>query len=105
MEQLRQRVIATFHLGPLEQEETEAYVMHRLEVAGWRGDPAFSPDAFAAIHRYAGGIPRRINMLCDRLMLMGCLDEKHAFTAAEVAAVTGEMDHDLSLGATRVGQR
>ena len=104
MEQLRQRVIATYHLGPLDQSEAEAYVMHRLEVAGWRGDPAFSPDAFAAIHGYAGGIPRKINIVCDRLMLMGCLDEKHAFTAADVGTVTEEMDHELSPGAWRVDQ-
>ena len=96
MEQLRQRVIASYHLGPLDQGETEAYILHRLEVAGWQGDPSFNPDAFAAIHQYAGGIPRRINLLCDRLMLMGCLDQKHAFTAAEVAIVTNEMREELA---------
>ena len=49
MEQLRQRVIASYHLGPLDHGETEAYILHRLKVAGWQGDPTFSPDAFAAI--------------------------------------------------------
>src|SRR5688572_30131 len=70
MEQLRQRGLASYHPGPPHDAETEAYSLHRLEVAGWQGDPSFSPDAFAAIHQYAGGIPRRINVLCDRLMLM-----------------------------------
>jgi putative secretion ATPase (PEP-CTERM system associated) len=95
MEQLRQRVIATYHLGPLDPGETEAYVLHRLEVAGWRGDPAIAQDAFSAIHGYSGGIPRRINLLCDRLMLMGCLDEKHVLAGAEVAAVADEMRGEM----------
>jgi len=104
MEQLRQRVIATYHLGPLDPGETQAYIQHRLTVAGWQGDPSFSPDAFAAIHQHAHGIPRRINVICDRLMLLGSLDKKHAFTAAEVALVTDEMHQDLAPDAWRVGQ-
>ena len=105
MEQLRQRVIATYHLGPLDQGETEAYIVHRLKVAGWQGDPSFSPDAFTAIHQYAGGIPRRINILCERLMLLGSLDKKHAFTAAEVAVVTDEMQQDFAPDTWRVTEQ
>jgi putative secretion ATPase (PEP-CTERM system associated) len=104
MEQLRQRVTAAYHLGPLDPGETEAYIVHRLQVAGWQGDPSFSPDAFAAIHQYAGGIPRKINILCDRLMLMGCLDKRHALTSAEVAVVTDEMQQELPPNAWRVNQ-
>jgi general secretion pathway protein A len=104
MEQLRQRVIASYHLGPLDQEETESYILHRLKVAGWKNDPSFSPDAFAAIHEYAGGIPRRINILCDRLMLMGALDQKHTLTSAEVAAVTEEMQQDFAADAWPINQ-
>jgi general secretion pathway protein A len=105
MEQLRQRVIATYHLGPLDQAETEGYILHRLQVAGWKGDPSFSPDAFAAIHQYAGGIPRRINIVCDRLMLMGSLDKKHALTSADVAVVTDEMQQELTPDAWRLNQQ
>lgn len=104
MEQLRQRVIATYHLSALDRVETEAYIAHRLGVAGWQGDPSFSPDAFTAIHQYAGGIPRRINILCDRLMLMGSLDKKHAFTAAEVAVVTDEMQQEFAPDPWRANQ-
>jgi putative secretion ATPase (PEP-CTERM system associated) len=104
MEQLRQRVTAAYHLGPLDQGETEAYILHRLQVAGWQGDPSFSPDAFAAIHQHAGGIPRKINILCDRLMLMGCLDKKHELTGADVAVVTDEMQQELAPDAWRVNQ-
>src|SRR5688572_8947375 len=105
MEQLRQRVTAAYHLGPLDEGETEAYILHRLQVAGSQGDPSFSRDAFAAIHEYTGGIPRRINILCDRQLLMGCLDKKHAFTAADVGVVTEEMQQELAPDAWRVSQQ
>jgi len=96
MEQLRQRVIASCHLGPLDGVETEAYIMHRLKTVGWRDDPSFSSDAFAAIYQHTGGIPRKINILCDRLLLMGRLDGKHAFTGKEVAEVTHELQQEFA---------
>jgi general secretion pathway protein A len=91
LEQLRQRVIASCHLGPIDEAETKAYMVHRLQTVGWTGDPSFSDDAFPAIHRHSGGIPRKINLLGDRLLLMGRLDEKHAFTGADVAEVIEEL--------------
>ncbi|HCY63339.1 MAG TPA: ATPase [Oxalobacteraceae bacterium] len=97
MQQLVQRVIATYHLGPLDSEETRAYIDHRLHTVGWRGDPAISAEAYAAIHAYSNGIPRRINTLCDRLFLMGYLEELHAFGAAEVAAVIADIRQEFEL--------
>jgi len=94
LEQLRQRVIASCHLGPIDATETEAYIVHRLQTVGWRGDPSFSADSFAAIHQYTGGIPRKINVLCDRLLLMGRLDQKHAFTGKDVAEVIDDLQQD-----------
>jgi len=84
MQQLRQRVIATYHLGPMDALETQAYIEHRLHTVGWNGDPSFTPAAHAAIYEYSGGIPRMTNHLCDRLLLMGFLEEMHAFTDADV---------------------
>lgn len=84
MQQLRQRVIATYHLGPMDAPETQAYIEHRLHTVGWNGDPAFSPAAHAAIYEYSGGIPRMTNHLCDRLLLMGFLEEMHAFSDTDV---------------------
>ena len=95
MEQLRQRVIASYHLGPMDAGDTEAYIVHRLQTVGWRGDPSFSADAYAAIFGWSGGIPRKINVLCDRLLLMGLLDEKHAFAAPEVKAVIDELKDEF----------
>ena len=96
LEQLRQRVIASCHLGPMEQAETEAYIVHRLRAVGWSNDPSFSSDAFAAIYQHTGGIPRKINVLCDRLFLMGHLDEKHAFTGKDVTEVISELRQEFA---------
>ena len=104
LEQLRQRVIASCHLGPLDGRETEAYIMHRLKAVGWRDDPSFSSDAYAAIYQYTGGIPRKINILCNRLMLMGRVDEKHAFTGKEVAEVVHELQQEFAPADLRVNR-
>jgi len=95
LHQLRQRIIASYHLGPMEQEETRAYVEHRLKHVGWKGDPAFEPGAFEAIHLFTGGIPRRINLLCNRVMLGGYLGEKHVIAAADVRTISSEMRQEL----------
>ena len=97
MLQLQQRVIATYHLGPMDAEETRAYIEHRLHTVGWRGDPVFSEDAFAAIHEFTGGIPRKINTLCDRLLLMGYLEEIHAFGRPEVDEVISDIQQEFIL--------
>lgn len=69
LEQLAQRVIAQFHLGALSAKETRQYVSHRLIVAGWKGPLPFSDQALRQVHRLTGGVPRRINLLCDRALL------------------------------------
>jgi general secretion pathway protein A len=97
MKQLQQRVIATYHLGPMDAPETRSYIEHRLHTVGWRGDPAFTEDAFAAIHDFTGGIPRKINTLCDRLLLMGYLEEIHAFGSAEVNEVISDIQQEFVL--------
>ena len=96
LEQLWQRVIASCHLGPIVADETAAYIMHRMRMVGWRGDPSFSPDAIEAIHRNTGGIPRKINLLCDRILLMGRLDKKHEFTVKDVTEVNDELQEELA---------
>ena len=94
MLQLRQRVLASYHLGPLDLEETRAYIEHRLNHVGWSGSPNILPDAFQAIFEFSGGVPRRINTLCDRLLLSGFLAGKETFAAAEVAEVTRDMTEE-----------
>ena len=96
LEQLKQRVIAACHLGPLDAAETREYVLSRLRTVGWNGDPAIDEPGFAAIHAETGGIPRRINMLCNRLLLLGCMDDKHALGAAEVNEVAADMAQEFA---------
>lgn len=79
MQQLRQRVTATCHIGPMDKDETRGYVEHRLKCAGSAGRPSFDDLAFEAIFKASGGIPRRINLTCDRLLLLGFLGNKDAF--------------------------
>lgn len=69
LEQLAQRVIARVHLGPMQREETADYVRHRLGVAGLVGEVPFDAGALALVHRLSAGVPRRINLLCQRAML------------------------------------
>lgn len=69
LEQLAQRVIARFHLGALSAAETRQYVRHRMEVAGLRGPLPFTNEALARVHAITRGVPRRINLLCDRALL------------------------------------
>ena len=94
MEQLRQRVIASCHLEPLDEDETRAYIEHRLRMVGWQGDPAFTDAAFQLIHLHAGGVPRRINTLCGRLLLFGSLEDLHEFDAAAVKEVVDELSEE-----------
>ncbi|MFN3945538.1 MAG: XrtA/PEP-CTERM system-associated ATPase [Allosphingosinicella sp.] len=94
LEQLRQRVIASHHLGPMDADELEAYLRHRLELVGWNGRPAFDADSFAAIHRHTDGIPRRINQLANRLMLQAAVDGSDRISAASVEAAVADMSAD-----------
>jgi putative secretion ATPase (PEP-CTERM system associated) len=95
MNQLRQRVIASYHLGPLDAGETQAYIEHRLRYVGWNNDPRFTTAAFPLIHSLTGGIPRRINTLCNRLMLAGYLAEKHVLDVEDVQTIAREMQDEL----------
>ncbi|MDQ2803416.1 MAG: XrtA-associated ATPase [Pseudomonadota bacterium] len=95
LEQLRQRVLASYHLGPLSEAETRAYIEHRLRTVGWTDDPSWEEAAFSRVFHHTGGIPRRINTLCSRVLLFGALEEAHAITAEMVDATAAELMHDL----------
>lgn len=96
LEQLRQRVIAAYHLTPIDRDEIQGYIEHRLKQAGWKGDPVFTDAAYDAIHLNTDGVPRRINTLCDRLMLYGYLEEQHEFTEQTVNIVKGELLEEMA---------
>lgn len=95
LEQLRQRVLASYHLGPLTEGETRAYIEHRLKTVGWSGDPNWEDDAFAQVFRETEGIPRRINTLCSRILLYSALDEARTITRPIVERTSHELKQDL----------
>ena len=69
LEQLAQRIVARYHLDALTPAETRQYIQHRLDVAGLKGPLPFSEAALQQVHALTAGVPRRINLLCDRALL------------------------------------
>ena len=95
MEQLRQRVVASSHLEPLNLDDTVNYVQHRLNQAGWQGDPEIRGNALQLIHKYSSGVPRRINLICTRLFLSGGLSNRHTFDRQNVQDVILELQQEM----------
>ena len=89
--QLRQRVTLHYHLGPLDADETAAYVTHRVHVAGANGMAIFSPDALAHIYEHTKGVPRLINGLCDHALLTGYVNESKLITTDIIDEVSREL--------------
>jgi len=97
LEQLRQRITAAYHLGPLNEGETKAYIEHRLRRADWNGDPRFTEDCFPVIYQHTGGVPRRVNALCSRLLLFGSLEELHTLQAITVEKVANDLRQEIAV--------
>ena len=95
LEQLRQRVIATHHLEPMEPSEVEPYISHRLELVGWEGRPSIEMPAFGEIHRHTGGVPRKINQFAARLLLHAAVEGLDAIDAEVVAEVADDLAMDV----------
>jgi len=95
LEQLRQRIIASCHIGPMDADETRAYIIHRLKRVGWTGRPQFDDAAFETIHNWTGGLPRRINMLCNRLLLSAFLDNTDQIDASRSDTVAREIREEI----------
>ncbi|WP_411291439.1 XrtA/PEP-CTERM system-associated ATPase [Sphingorhabdus sp.] len=111
LEQLQQRVIATHHLDPMDANEVEPYVLHRLARAGWTGNPSFSPDAFPMLFAETSGVPRKLNTIMNRVMLMGAVEQVNFIDAAVVCAVVVDMagtpfayDAQLSTGIVEIAE-
>ena len=95
MEQLRQRVTASCHLTPLDCDDTRKYIEHRLHHVGWASNPEFSIAAYEKIHAWTAGVPRRINRLCNRLLLAAYLQERTGITEAMVVETAGELRSEI----------
>jgi len=96
MEQMRQRIIASCHLAPLDKKETRLYIEHRLKEVGWSSRPVITDIAFDLIHKFTGGVPRRINVFCDRLLLYGYLEELFIFKPEVINLVAEELSGEVS---------
>jgi len=100
LEQLRQRVIAAHHLEPMQKDEIEPYMIHRLKKVGWDGNPAFDHGVFAQLHEISGGIPRRVNQIANRLLLLGAVEERSRIDAGMLHAVLSEMEAEAAFPET-----
>lgn len=92
--QLHQRVVANHHLENLDDTEVGPYIEHRLKQVGWQGDPSFDADACALIYEHSQGVPRRINLVCSRLLVLGALERRHVIDADAVEEVLEELDQE-----------
>jgi len=97
MEQLKQRIVATYQLKPLNAEETKNYILFRLEKAGWQHTPQFEDNIFNTICSYTQGIPRCINTLCDRVLLFGYLEELKVIDLSAIEKVIVDIEEESSL--------
>ncbi len=91
LEEVAEAVVAASELRPLDPGETQAYVDHRLKTAGWRDDPQISRPVYDIIHAISGGIPRSINLICSRLLLYGCVQQRHQIGVADAREVVREL--------------
>ena len=94
LEQLRQRIIATHHLEPMQADEVGPYIEHRLKVVGWTGKPRFTPQAYALLAQASGCVPRRLNALVSRVLLLGAIDQLDIIDERVVEAVVADMGID-----------
>jgi len=92
LRQLRQRITLRCRTQTLTQEETGAYIAQRLKIAGSNGNPIFSQEALLTVHKYAGGIPRVINLLCDHALLSAFVDKQKQVGAELIEGVAREFD-------------
>ncbi len=92
LEQLRQRVIAHHHLEPMEAHEIEPYITHRLSKSGWSGRPKITSDVFALLFSETGGVPRKINTLMSRVLLMGAVEHAELIDQPLVGRVLADLN-------------
>ncbi len=104
LQQLAQRVIARFHLDALSEAETAHYIRHRLAVAGLNGPIPFSADTLSRIHRICGGVPRRINLLCDRALLGAYASNQPVVDRKVIDKAAGEVFDATEIGAAPRGK-
>ena len=94
LRQLRQRITVRYHLGPIDLEETDAYIRHRLSVAGSSGRPSFTPRGVKAVFRYSHGVPRLINAVCDKALLAGYVEGRDLLGWPQIRRAVRDLEGD-----------
>jgi general secretion pathway protein A len=94
LRQLAQRITVSYHLEPMDYEDTETYIKHRLIVAGFWGQLLFTSTALRTIFRHSGGIPRLINIICDRALLIGYTDDAKEIGRKQIAETLKELKRE-----------
>ena len=94
LEQMRQRVIATHHLDPMTADEVLPYLDHRMKLAGWTKGALFTADAATALHLASGGVPRKLNVLATRALLLGAMEDAVSIDAPLIDAVLKDLSLD-----------
>jgi general secretion pathway protein A len=94
LEQLRQRVIATHHLTAMEMDEIRPYIEHRMKLVGWTGKPSIEDSAVEPLYTYSGGMPRKLNNVMTRVLLMGSVERRDSVDGALVEAVVADLARD-----------
>lgn len=91
LRQLNQRITVRYHLLPMDFESTHRYIDHRMELAGCHKAAEFSPAALKKIYRFSGGVPRLVNVVCDRALLIGFTEESRVISASMAAQAVSEV--------------
>lgn len=94
-EQLRQRIIASYHLAALTEPDVKKYILHRLGKAGWNNDPVIDEGVYHHIYNWSSGIPRKINLICDRLFLYGFTIETHNLEVKDIEQVIIDIEKEI----------
>ena len=97
LRQLRQRITVRYHLMPLTLVETGQYIQHRLELAGAKGVPYFTPPALWRVFNYSRGIPRLVNAVCDKALLAGFVEQSDRITFRMVGRAVRELEGNIHL--------
>jgi len=92
LRQLNQRIAVRYHLRPLNGEETSSYILNRLKIAGRPDMNVFSSGALKKIFKYSGGVPRRINLICDRALLTAYTEDRGIVSASDVRQAVAELE-------------
>ncbi|MBN1587764.1 MAG: AAA family ATPase [Candidatus Omnitrophica bacterium] len=97
LRQLRQRIAVRYHILPLDPDEVTEYVEHRLNVAGSNGEIQFTPEGLGAVYNYSRGIPRLINMVCDKALLAGYVDETWTLDRPLIVRCIQELEEGVAV--------